>query len=140
MTSHFPTDDPEAGPLACAASLRRLVEQVGSPPAAAFVDRFVRLWPGRLHRLHVAVAGRDADAGRDAALSLVSGASMAGALRLAGLGTRLHAQIPDAAGASAWHPAELTLADIDRCCGESLADVVRLARHICPSAPGAEPG
>lgn len=74
--------------------LAALVEDLGAAEAAAFVERFVRLWPQRRERLHVAIRRRDAEQLWDAAHSLTSSASMAGADLLADASSQLHAAVP----------------------------------------------
>ncbi|GAA1356624.1 hypothetical protein GCM10009596_05940 [Arthrobacter rhombi] len=130
MTHADPSDAPESCTLVCPTALQALADQVGSAAAALYLERFVRLWPERRHRLHLAVSHQDAEACRDAALSLVSSATLAGAHRLAGLGARLHADVPESADASAWSSAIGIVAELDRVGGESIADVARLARRI----------
>lgn len=131
---------PEDSTLACAGTLHSLVEHLGTAAASAFVERFVRLWPTRQRRLLRAVEQCDADAGRDAALSLSSGASMVGAFRLAALGSQLHASVPTSPCPSAWLDMAGLMAELDTVGKASVADVERVARAIFPqgSAGGQE--
>ncbi|MBM6620296.1 Hpt domain-containing protein [Micrococcaceae bacterium RIT802] len=138
MTCAEPPDVPGASTLVCAAALHSLVDQLGTAAASVFVERFIRLWPVRRQRLHLAVEQCDAEAGRDAALSLVSSATMAGAHRLAELGSQLHSGVPPSTALPAWTEAADLLNEIDRLGEASVADVSRLARDICPGNRDAE--
>lgn len=137
MTHANPLDAPGASTLVCAGALHSLVDQLGTAAAACFVERFIRLWPVRRERLHLAVEHCDTDAGKDAALSLTSSASMAGAHRLAELGSRLHAGVPASTSPPAWADAAGLMAELDRVGEDSIADVARLAHHICRTGSSA---
>jgi hypothetical protein len=95
-------------PLIDPAVLGRLAAEIGEPAAARFARGVVRLWPQRRARLAATLALGDAAAAVDAALSLRTAASMAGAVRLA-----------DAA---------------DRIVGRLRADGTRAARPLLPQA------
>lgn len=136
MTPSHLADAAGADDLVCADALHRLVDQVGEAAAVAFVNRFVNMWPLRRQRLHLAIEQHDSEQGQDAALSLCSGAAMAGAYRLAELGTQLGASIPETTRSPAWCTAAGILHELDRLGAESVADVARLARNICPGGPG----
>ncbi|WP_417217158.1 hypothetical protein [Arthrobacter sp.] len=132
MTHTAAEDAPTAGAFVCPSGLRSLVEQVGTTAASDFAGRFVRLWPVRCARLHLAVERCDGADGRDAALSLVSSATLAGAHRLAELGSLLHARMPATARPADWSRAAELIDELDRLGGLSVAEVARLAREICP--------
>lgn len=132
MTHADPMDATGSSTLVCSQALHSLVEQLGAAATTAFVERFIRLWPVRSERLHHAVEHCDAKAGKDAALSLSSGASMAGAHQLAALGFRLHSMVPDSAASPAWSTTADMMEELDRLGEESVADVTRLAGQICP--------
>lgn len=121
--------------LVCAEVLRRLHDQLGGAAADAFVTRFIGLWPVRRQRLRLAIEQRNHEQGRDAALSVCSGASMAGALRMAELGARLHARIPATAHPSAWSAAARTMDELDRLGAESVLDLARVARGMSQREP-----
>lgn len=55
-----------------------------------FIGQFCSMWPGRLERLESAMYSSNSAEGQDAALSLKSGALMAGATQLAELADCLH--------------------------------------------------
>lgn len=73
----------DPGPVA------RLRDDVGPEAARGMLDRFLDLLPGRVARLHAAVAAGEAPELRDAALSLSCSATMLGAHRLAAVSERL---------------------------------------------------
>ncbi|MDO5745424.1 MAG: Hpt domain-containing protein [Micrococcaceae bacterium] len=68
---------------------------MGSEPVVSFISRFHQLWPARVSRLHHALASNDRAIGEDAALSMKSAATMAGAHELANLAHLLHAAFRD---------------------------------------------
>ncbi|MGP9618171.1 Hpt domain-containing protein [Arthrobacter sp. AOP36-A1-22] len=133
MTEYRRLKHPGTSLLVRPSVLCALVDQLGEAEAAAFVDRFVRLWPQRRRRLHLAVDQHDVAAGLDAALSLSSGASMAGANSLAALASRLHEGIPTANTPGAWRKAAAMLDELDQLGNATISDVVRLRRTIMPS-------
>ncbi|MGY3564726.1 Hpt domain-containing protein [Sinomonas sp. RB5] len=69
--------------------LGRLAAEIGDAGAARFARGVVRLWPQRRERLAAALAVGSAADSLDAALSLRTAASMAGALRLADAADRI---------------------------------------------------
>lgn len=79
----------------CAQTLGKLCSEVGPQPVNEFIAQFGALWPTRIARLHRALESNDRAAGEDAALSLKSAATMAGAHDLATLAVRLHAAFRD---------------------------------------------
>lgn len=99
--------------------------------ACEFVLCFAGAWSQRLSRLEAAIELGDAAEGVDAALSLKSGASMAGALRLAALASRMHqcfrrdghVPLKTATGAS-------TLAHLRSIGGRTVAALERVAAEM----------
>lgn len=79
----------------CAQTLGKLCSEVGPESVNEFIAQFSSLWPTRIARLNKALASKDAAAGEDAALSLKSAATMAGAHILATLAIQLHAAFRD---------------------------------------------
>lgn len=79
----------------CAQTLEKLAEDLGDEYTARFVVQFCAMWPTRLERLETASHTADSAAGQDAALSLKSSASMAGATKLAELAECLHRAFRD---------------------------------------------
>ncbi|MET1033860.1 MAG: hypothetical protein ABWX68_01305 [Arthrobacter sp.] len=122
MDPRDPGTPPYGDALVSAAVVGELVETVGPEAALAFFERFAALWPVRRERLRGAIGRRDVTAGLDAALSLKSGACMAGAFTLAGAGDRLHALIGRGAAPTTatglgpdapWADAEALMAELD---------------------------
>lgn len=74
----------------CAQTLGKLCSEVGPESVNEFIAQFRSLWPTRIARLRKALASNDAAGGEDAALSLKSAATMAGAHDLAALSVQLH--------------------------------------------------
>lgn len=73
-----------------------LAHDVGAVAALGMLDRFLAMLPGRVERLHRAVAAGNRAELRDATLSLECSATMLGAHRLAALcgECRKHAEVP----------------------------------------------
>lgn len=91
MTLHpFPQDS-----VVCTRTLGKLCSELGTEPVVSFISRFHLLWPTRIARLHSALASKDRAVGEDAALSMKSAATMAGAHELAHLAHLLHAAFRD---------------------------------------------
>lgn len=114
----------------CPSVLWALADQVGEGEAAAFMDRFIGLWPQRCHRLHRAVNQHDAEAGLDAALSLSTAASMVGASSLGALASRLHEGISSASTPDAWRDVVAMLDELDQLGNETISDIDRLRRSL----------
>lgn len=76
--------------VVCSQTLDKLVEDLGREYTSRFVVQFCSMWPTRLERLIEAACSANSAAGQDAALSLKSSASMAGAAKLAELAGSLH--------------------------------------------------
>lgn len=74
----------------CVQTLGKLCSELGPESVNEFIAQFGLLWPTRTARLHDAHASSDRAAGEDAALSLKSAATMAGAHDLATLAMQLH--------------------------------------------------
>ncbi|WP_411732888.1 Hpt domain-containing protein [Paeniglutamicibacter sp.] len=79
----------------CAQTLGKLCSEVGPQSVNEFIAQFSFLWPTRIARLRRALASNDRAAGEDAALSLKSAATMAGAHDLATLAVQLHEAFRD---------------------------------------------
>lgn len=79
----------ELDSVVCPAALEKLAEDLGHEYTSRFVMQFCSLWPTRLSRLEDAAHGTNSAAGQDAALSLKSGAFMAGATALAELAEQM---------------------------------------------------
>lgn len=82
-------------PVVCTQALEKLTEDLGHDYTSRFVVQFCSMWPTRLKRLEDALCSCNSAEGQDAALSLKSGASMAGATELALLAELLHAAFRD---------------------------------------------
>lgn len=76
--------------VVCAQTLDKLIEDLGAEYTLRFIGQFCSMWPGRLERLESAMYSSNSAEGQDAALSLKSGALMAGATQLAELADCLH--------------------------------------------------
>lgn len=79
----------ELNSVVCPGALEKLAEDLGHEYTSRFVMQFCSLWPTRLSRLEDAAQGTNSAAGQDAALSLKSGAFMAGATALAELAEQM---------------------------------------------------
>lgn len=79
----------ELNSVVCPGTLEKLAEDLGHEYTSRFVMQFCSLWPTRLSRLEDAAHGINSAAGQDAALSLKSGAFMAGATALAELAEQM---------------------------------------------------
>lgn len=79
----------------CAQTLGKLCSEVGPESVNEFIAQFRSLWPTRIARLNKAFAFNDTAAGEDAALSLKTAATMAGAHDLATLAVQLHGAFRD---------------------------------------------
>lgn len=79
----------------CTRALGKLCSELGTEPVVNFISQFHLLWPTRVARLHSALASHDRSIGEDAALSMKSAATMAGAHDLAHLAHLLHAAFRD---------------------------------------------
>ncbi|PQZ89569.1 hypothetical protein CQ018_15580 [Arthrobacter sp. MYb227] len=75
--------------MVCPGTLDKLAEDLGDEYTSRFVMQFCAMLPTRLSRLEEAMRGINSVAGQDAALSLKSGAFMAGATALAELAEAL---------------------------------------------------
>lgn len=73
----------------CLRTLGKLCAELGPESVDEFIAKFTALWPIRITRLQCAFMSRDGDAGEDAALSMKSAATMAGAYELARLAVLL---------------------------------------------------
>ena len=71
-------------------TLGKLGSELGADSVNTFITNFESMWPTRISRLISALATGDAHAGEDAALSLGTAATMAGAKELARLALLLH--------------------------------------------------
>lgn len=71
-------------------TLGKLGSELGADSVNTFITNFESMWPTRVSRLISALATRDVHAGEDAALSLRTAATMAGAKELAQLALLLH--------------------------------------------------
>lgn len=71
-------------------TLGKLCEDLGPDSVDEYILMFKSLWPSRVARLRDALSSNDQEVGEDAALSLRSSATMAGANELAGLAWQLH--------------------------------------------------
>lgn len=79
----------ELDTVVCPGTLDKLADDLGHEYTSRFVMQFCSLWPTRLSRLEEAAHGTNSAAGQDAALSLKSGAFMAGATALAELAEQM---------------------------------------------------
>ncbi len=132
MTDDRRLKHPGTSLLVCPAVLAALVEDLGEAEAAAFVERFVRLWPQRRERLHVAIRRCDPEKLWDAAHSLTSSARMAGAYLLADASSQLHAAVPASDQSRRWMRVAALVDYIDRLGADSVAGVLEIAGKICP--------
>lgn len=80
---------PDPGAEMCMRTLGKLCEELGPDSVDEYILMFKSLWPSRVARLRDALSSNDRDMGEDAALSLCSSATMAGAYELAGLALQL---------------------------------------------------
>ena len=83
----------------CTQTLGKLCAELGPESVNEFIGQFNALLPLRITRLDRASRLHDRGAGEDAALSLKSAATMAGALGLAGLAFQLHEAFREGQGA-----------------------------------------
>jgi hypothetical protein len=116
-------------------ALRSMAQTVGPKATRAFVERFVALWPVRCERLKNSAAKGDCEAFCDAALSLKSGAAMAGAVGLAALGEHLHEIARDPHRDDAWDRAREAVADLEPLGTRSVAELSAVAASVCGYAP-----
>lgn len=79
----------------CTRTLGKLCSELGTEPVVNFISQFHLLWPTRISRLQSALESPDRAIGEDAALSMKSAATMAGAHELAHLAYLLHAAFTD---------------------------------------------
>lgn len=79
----------ELDSVVCPGMLDKLAEDLGHEYTSRFVMQFCSMWPARLSRLEEAAHRTNSAAGQDAALSLKSGAFMAGATALAELAEQM---------------------------------------------------
>lgn len=79
----------ELDTVVCPGTLDKLADDLGHEHTSRFIMQFCSMWPTRLSRLEEAAYGTNSVVGQDAALSLKSGAFMAGATALAELAEQM---------------------------------------------------
>jgi len=100
---------------------------VGNDQARRFLHTFIEMWPCRRARIHQAVLRRDPHAAQDAALSLKSGAAMAGALELSDHANRLHESVSTYGSEGRWEACARLLEELDALGTRTVEELVHLA-------------